>query len=443
MPDGACHNSAGFYYLPKSQILVEVKKGAKLKDGTTSEVAGSSTQVWHEVAVSRTRIADPSFGYCLDYLGRINYDDVVSVKKYQNQPILGVIIGDSLDKSRQIFETLVQTVFTAISGNPDPGFSTSTVTRSYMTDVKQVVTVFKGEFDPFDPERSAIINESLRKFGFCLILENHTFDINHADIDNYCDAPHVVHAQTHKRAFEYAYKAPERGGPLVHVSGHPAPRMERGIFYRPRAPYQYYVFVKSNMQARGGWRLRASKVIEMENISPVLSVGLLRAAFTQRKTALIFDEGMLRDVCIFKKSELQQAVQIPLFVVQSVVALPANVFQVRIDQTNGMADLINAQDELVKTQSVYLAKLNNLTGGPASADAVPATKKYARQVKEQAGDFASEAAGYAERTSPEDAAQNNPLANDWRNICLGAVVPGTAQNQTTAAPTPTSLLSGQ
>jgi hypothetical protein len=92
----------------------------------------------------------------------------------------------------------------------------------------------------------------------------------------------------------------------------------------------------------------------MENIAPVIGVGIDRVAFTQKKTTLVFDAGMLKSVCIYKKSELLEFVQIPLYVAQSIVLLPTRIIQVRIDQTNSQRALVQAEDELIKTQLHYL-----------------------------------------------------------------------------------------
>jgi hypothetical protein len=133
---------------------------------------------------------------------------------------------------------------------------------------------------------------------------------------------------------------------------------EGGIFYRPRMPYPIHVYLRDNPRVPR-WRLGISRVIEMENIAPLVAVGVDRTLFTQRKTTLLFEEGALSNVCIYKASEMQQAVQIPLQVVQSVVDLPAQIVTAKFNNTNNQKELLAAQDQLLKTQTSYLDFLKN------------------------------------------------------------------------------------
>ncbi|MDX2155977.1 MAG: hypothetical protein SFW09_05630 [Hyphomicrobiaceae bacterium] len=424
---------------PDCQTL-EVRKGAKNTSGTIAGENGKDAEFWHEIVVQRLRVADRQFGYCLDHLRRINSADLIEVKKYKEVPILGKVTGNADDKTRAILETLIRTLFIAVSGNPD--YQLKSATRSFAAEQGKIVTVFRAEFDPFDPERSTIINQALRQFGFCMALEDYTFDIDHISIDSYCDNPGAATAHAKKRKHEYDHGPHKRTSLDAATLADPAG--VRGIFYRPRIPYKYYLFVKENMQARGGWKLRASQMIEMENIAPILSVGIDRAIFTQRNTTLVFDEGMLKNVCVYKKSELVEAVKIPLVVVQSVVALPANIIQVRIDQTLGQASLVTAQNEVIKTQQRLMQQLaGQAPGASGKAPEGAARSAAAKGVSSLSG-------AYFENESPNAPAADAGVAKFKEALGRGggdsvaecAPADTNAANPHAATSAPTTLVPG-
>jgi hypothetical protein len=177
----------------------------------------------------------------------------------------------------------------------------------------------------------------------------------------------------------------QRVKPPQYRKGGAAPKsgadMIRGIYYRPRIPHLVQVYIKDNPDLLGGWKLRLSNAVEMENVAPIVQVGIDRAAFTQKKTTLVFDEGMLSRVCIYKKSELKGFIEIPLYLAQSIVALPATIVQVRIDQTNSHQAIVAAEEQLIKTQLHHLKVLRGeASAGPGTANRpqrVPGTETWA------------------------------------------------------------------
>jgi hypothetical protein len=344
-----CESDAGAYYLPKTLVRVVVTRKAEIKKGT-DEVAN----VWHAIEVQRLRVADKRFGFCLDYLAQASSDDIVEIRKYKDAQLLGTVTTDAIDQSRTILRTLIQTVFVAISGNPQFDEELGAAERSsgfYPLDkTNKEAIVFQAEFDPFDPLRSSLINDALNDFGFCILLDAYTFDARRETINSYCDNPKAAQRRSGQAVLEYVHDYP---------AAKPDPNRETtGLFYRPRVPYNFYLLTKRNRQLPGGWQLRSSRSILMENVSPILSVGLQRANFSQRKTTLMFDEGMLGNVCIYKGSELVEFVQIPLQVVKSVVALPANIIQVRINISNSSKALVAAEKQLIDTQNKQLLYLD-------------------------------------------------------------------------------------
>jgi len=190
--------------------------------------------------------------------------------------------------------------------------------------------------------------------------------------------------------------------------------------------------MKKNPKARGGWRLAQTGKIEMENIAPILSVGVDRTYFAERKTILAFDEGALANVCILKQSELEQFASIPLQVVQGIVALPANVIQVRIWDVNNDAVLIAAQNRLIAEQVSYLEKLgkfklDTMAQAPTSA-ATPVILQDANKPK------------YTPLTEAAvDVKPESSVTADWTNICKSTHVGSGAAAGTIVVPNPVVL----
>src|SRR5262249_6772478 len=147
-------------------------------------------------------------------------------------------------------------------------------------------------FDPFDIDQLVRINSELRPLGFCVLLETNRFDPAWVNPVRYCNKPSLL-AETQKM-FVKAYAAYERAPDR-------ATRVP-GILYRPRLPYQLYIYTKDDPKGPGPWRLVRTKTLRMENISPVVSVGVDRAIFAKRRTALLFDRGTLVTMCVAKTS---------------------------------------------------------------------------------------------------------------------------------------------
>jgi hypothetical protein len=161
-----------------------------------------------------------------------------------------------------------------------------------------------------------------------------------------------------RASFDEAYANYERAIDL--------PTSVPGILYRPRQSYRAYIYVKDDPKGPDPWRLVQTVQLRLENISPVVSLGVERAIFSARRTAFLFDRGTLVGWCVSKKSELLAAMEIPLEVVRSIVALPTAILQVRIDEVTRSNDLAAAERDLISIQRQYISFLlnPNLTTSP-------------------------------------------------------------------------------
>src|SRR5262249_33614448 len=160
--------------------------------------------------------------------------------------------------------------------------------------------------------------------------------------------------------------------PAQYLSALPVPPeiMSTGLLYRPRIAHKVVLMSKGDPGGRDRWVPYLTKRVEMPNISPVLSFGIQRALFTNRVTTVYFDQGVLTDVSVNKGSELLGFVSIPLVVAKAVVAVPAQIIQFRILDTQNQTALLNAQGQLIQAVTDYQAAVtasNNAGGTPKSA----------------------------------------------------------------------------
>jgi hypothetical protein len=401
---GRCESALGSYTLPKTHIRIQVQ-------GTTTN---PKTAVTALTALEEVTVPDTERVYCLDHLASGFASD--DIKVFRGDPpaaelssrsvrtstqLLSFVSSNSIDYTADIFRRIIRTIFIALSGKPD----FTPVARSLapgITDQDKLYPLADYTFDPFDLAETARVNRDLRPLGFCILLEPGT------EGAKFCNEPgRLVTAGAH---FAQAYTA------YQHAID--APASVPGIVYRPRQPYRLFVYAKDDPQAPGSWRLVRTMKAMFENISPVISVGVQRAVFAARRTALLFDRGTLVGMCVSKTSELLAATEIPLEVVRSIVALPSQVLLVKIDDLQKTKELVAAETSLISLQQQYLAYLANpknqkpndqpgkvsdnsgYTGGPGDAQFTP---PFVSDLAARSPDFGTDIADICkapDRTSP-------------------------------------------
>lgn len=339
--EATCASHLGAYYLSKTYLKITVEQ-VKTK---TKGIEKTHNEIKELIEV---RKPDRTQGYCLDYIASPTAKEKVQVVRNRDF-LFNYISTESLDQSAYILRTLIRALFVGLSGNKDfqPFRADPVMTRSI---------VFEAEFDPFDVKQSAMINEALTPYQLCLVLENHTFDPRRHSINSYCNNPKSVIRR--------------QGVPEQVANGRMGMRKEaRGIVYRPRLPYNLYAFMRP--RGRGEeWSLAATEIVHLENEAPNLVIGVERAFFANRRATLLFDEGALKNVCIHKTSELEQLTTVPLEIAGSIAALPTNMLQVRINNTTTHKELVDAERQLIATQTKhaeFLADPTKITPAPAKS----------------------------------------------------------------------------
>jgi hypothetical protein len=331
----ACRSTGlGSYALPRSLLQISV----------VNTTADGKTETALEGPTVRA-VADLRHVYCLDYLANPTSHDIVDVKKTE-EGLLSLVATDILDKSREIARTLTQTTFTLASGRrAETAGSTGTKSNR-----------FRYEFDPFDHADMAAMNERLRTLGFCLINPDWSFDPQRAGINGYCNAPEqTVAGAPPTWVVAQARQGHVRGNAVLPTTPQ-APkvtdaRLLSGILYRPRLDHTLLILRKSR---RGGWELARRETVLLENVSPIFSVGVSRAFFSERISVLRFDRGVLGNVCLYKGSELEAVASVPFLVASAIVALPATLIQVRINTTEDRRRLAEVEEHLADLQRLVI-----------------------------------------------------------------------------------------
>jgi len=298
---------------------------------------------------------DPEkFTFCLDHLSNALYDDRVVVKRSESangtmpSPFLETIATNGVDQSVTIIRKVIKAAFRLLSQS---GGLLSPRSTDFSSGGGTVVA--SHWVDPLDASDMAEKNQAIWKFGFCLVLEDYTFDRSAASINQYCSSP--------ERTLKRAQSSKAR---IIESSHFLVKKPVAGIFYRPKQAFTLSIYTKDDPEGPGDWLLSYADTLELANISPIVSVDINRAAFASQKTALIFDEGTLKDVCIGRNGQLAAFVDIPLDVVYGIIDLPGNRIQAAIEANTTRADLITAQDDLVSAQKAYI---DYLSGGAQGA----------------------------------------------------------------------------
>src|SRR3546814_19555736 len=76
----------------------------------------------------------------------------------------------------------------------------------------------------------------------------------------------------------------------------------------------------------------------------LVEIPVTRAAFVEKTTTIDFEEGTLKQVDISKPSEVLEIVSLPVEILKAIVAIPAELIQLKIDTTNQEKKLIRSEE---------------------------------------------------------------------------------------------------
>ncbi|TBC25589.1 hypothetical protein ELH33_32955 (plasmid) [Rhizobium ruizarguesonis] len=304
---------------------------------------------------------DSHFVYCLDYLANAFSDDQLSIgydmttqQTTKASGVLNYVASFAVDQSSIVIRRLIRSIFVVLSR--DPSFS---VRFGQTVPIEAPVTLHSFDEDPLDAEKMAGVNASIKDDGFCLVLRDFSFDDRRTGVQSYCNSPvstvaaYPSPALSALRAQRWLRDHPERGG----------------ILYRPRLPYALEVYTKDDPSGPESWSLRQTKTVMLENLSPVVSLGIDRALFAQSHVGLEFDQGVLTNFCIARSSTISGLVDIPLDIVYGIVSLPSRTIVAEINRVQASQELVAAQTDLIVAQKQFIEFEKNKGGAkPAQAD---------------------------------------------------------------------------
>jgi hypothetical protein len=117
-----------------------------------------------------------------------------------------------------------------------------------------------------------------------------------------------------------------------------------GVFYRPLQRYRF------SWDSTGG---NGAGSVFLPNAAPVLSMDVKRAAFVSQSYILTLQQGVPVEVTLNKPSQALAASTLPLNLARSLISLPTNLVQLKIDYSS-------SHDNLVRAQGAQITNLMNL-----------------------------------------------------------------------------------
>lgn len=340
-----CSSTLGSYFLPRAYMNVTIER---------SEVGGPNVLG----AVKEVRRVDNDHLYCINHVASAFSDDEIVIQKDRDvgekpstdvarNQFLGLVTSKAVDQSSIIIRKLVRILFVGIA-------QTGNILRSRRPESYGAPDKVTVEFDPLDQLSLGRANEAMRRFGFCMIVEEFTYNSKSADAQAYCNSPsRIAKIPT---PFHVVYTKEVLESPKITTPG---------IYYRPRAPYRLATYTNAEPDISSKWRHVRTDIVHLENISPLIRLRIDRSAFAARRLAFVFEDGTLVGSCLFKGSEVAGALSIPLEVAKAIVSLPTVMFQVKIDEFTRSKDLIEAEQQLILTQKAYIDFLNAKEGSSA------------------------------------------------------------------------------
>ncbi|RUX34645.1 hypothetical protein EOA23_00940 [Mesorhizobium sp. M2A.F.Ca.ET.042.01.1.1] len=336
VPDRNCESSLGSYVLPKTKLAFTIRQNVN-----------NQVSVLQQIKELRVPDDPQRYTFCLDFLENGFANDKVQVRRTSDSGTLAVgsrasggfldlVASHSVDMTGVVLTKIIRAIFIYLSGNAD--FVSGRTAD--LSDDNTWTTVLEPTIDPFDAQSMAQWNKSMRRYGFCIALSDFTFNTETVEYGRYCSDP--VSVGKANPPLKQAQIAAIRNAPIKNVPG---------IYYRPRVAYPITIFVNPDPLGRGEWRPGKTVYVEMENISPVLALRINRAFLAVKKTALIFDQGRLRDVCLVKGSEAQGAVKPIVELVSDLVQLPSATISAEIALLQKSQSVYAAEQKVIEMQN--------------------------------------------------------------------------------------------
>jgi|GEM_PF-2593586 len=115
-----------------------------------------------------------------------------------------------------------------------------------------------------------------------------------------------------------------------------------GVAFHPTIPY--------TLICKASGKVVNRELMLLPDPDEIHTLPVRRSAFVEKVNDLNFDHGMLTEVTVTKPSEALAFMEIPLAMAKAITDIPANLFQVRIDQTKNATAIAEQQQKLFDAQ---------------------------------------------------------------------------------------------
>jgi hypothetical protein len=122
-----------------------------------------------------------------------------------------------------------------------------------------------------------------------------------------------------------------------------------GVLYKPLLTHSLVVLRKEDPTSAFPYEIWDKRRVQMPNAAPAFLVEVKRAMFTDRKTDITFNNGMLLDIKVDKKSSINAFVDIPIRAVQVIIEIPTKALVISVNDAKNQAALIKTNQELIST----------------------------------------------------------------------------------------------
>jgi hypothetical protein len=140
-----------------------------------------------------------------------------------------------------------------------------------------------------------------------------------------------------------------------------------GFFYRTVLPYTISVTSKSEGSS-------ANKTLLLPNGAPILCYSPERSPMVERVTQIALENGALKEVYVSKPSSIAATVKVPLSILQSIVALPTDLVQLKLNYSSADKNLLESQKAEIDAMRGLLEAQRNLLQAQINQAAKAQTK---------------------------------------------------------------------
>ncbi|WP_217578410.1 hypothetical protein [Mesorhizobium sp. GbtcB19] len=316
-PPGACHVNAGAYFLPKRLVHVEI--------------GGSPANYGLKLIANTELVSDTTDTFCLDFLLSAFSNDRVGIQRSENG-LLARIYTFADDRSKPIANAIIQATGDLIAASKAQELAD--LGRSAQLQLSDTALYATLDYDPFDRREAEAVNKALRPFGYCVYMDDRD--------DPYVEgwSPQLCRQPSAGRA---VYPDQQERADARKL-------MQRGVLYRPELSHRIKILRKKDPDSPSEpWLLAGTEYVSMPNHAPIFALGVNRAMFVTAETDVVFENGLLKNVTVVKPSELNAAVDIPLYAAQVALSIPAATLSIFQNEAANRKELWQTNAELIQT----------------------------------------------------------------------------------------------